>query len=90
MENAHSLTTRIASVKGFRAPHFKSSHFNEFVVTSDADPVKIHRGLLARGVHGGHILGAAFSELKNATLYATTEMHTKADHDKLIAALEAV
>jgi len=90
MESAHSLTTRISGIKGFRAPHFKSPHFNEFVVTSDADPVKIHRGLLARGVHGGHILGAAFSELKNATLYATTEMHTKADHDKLIAALEAV
>ena len=88
VENAHSLATRIAGIEGFRAPHFKSSHFNEFVVTSDGDPAKIHKGLLARGVHGGHVLGAAFSELKNATLCATTEMHTKADHDKLIAALE--
>jgi glycine dehydrogenase subunit 1 len=90
VENMHALSKRINEIKGFRAPHFKSAHFNEFVVSSDTDPEKIHRGLLARGVHGGLVLDRMFPELKQASLYATTEMHTKADHDKLVTALEAI
>jgi glycine dehydrogenase subunit 1 len=50
----------------------------------------IHSHLLSNGVHGGHVLKTEFPELGNAALYATTEMHTKADHDMLIAALEAL
>ncbi len=86
----HALSRQINETKGFRAPHFKSAHFNEFVVSSDHDPNKIHKELLARGVHGGLVLDKMFPELKRASLYATTEMHTKADHDKLVAALEAI
>jgi len=90
IENMRSLSSRIASIKGFEAPRFKSHHFNEFVVTSEASSDKIHKKLLAKVVHGGFILDRAFPELKNSTLYATTEMHSKADHDKLVSALEAV
>ncbi len=88
MESMDSLAKRISRLDGFEAPHFKSAHFNEFVVTSRADTARIHSHLLSNGVHGGHPLKAEFPELGNAALYATTEMHTKADHDKLIAALE--
>ncbi len=88
IENMSSLAGRISRLDGFDAPHFKSAHFNEFVVSSKADPVEIHSHLLSKGVHGGHVLRSEFPELGNAALYATTEMHTKADHDKLIAALE--
>lgn len=90
VENMHSLATRMNSVRGFKAPHFKSVHFNEFVATSDLDSDRVHKGLLANGIHGGLVLDRFFPELKHSALYATTEMHTKADHDKLIAALEAV
>ena len=90
VENMHSLATRINSVKGFKAPHFKSAHFNEFVVSSDLNSDRVHKELLAKGVHGGLVLDRFFPELKHSALYATTEMHTKADHDKLIAALEAI
>jgi len=90
IENMDSLSKRISHLDGFTAPHFKSSHFNEFVVISRTDPATIHSHLLSQGVHGGHILKTEFPELGNAALYATTEMHTKADHDKLIAALEGV
>jgi glycine dehydrogenase subunit 1 len=83
------LALPINSIKGFKAPHFKSAHFNEFVVSSDLDSGKIHKGLLERGVHGGFVLDKDFPELKHSTLYTTTEMHTKTDHDKLIAAMEA-
>jgi len=88
VENANSLSRRMSSVKGFKAPHFKASHFNEFVVTSETSPEKVHGELLRRGVHGGYLLGASFPELKHSTLYCTTEMHSKADHDKLVSTLE--
>jgi len=90
MENMGLLAERISLMEGFEAPHFKAAHFNEFVVRSDTDPDRIHTHLLSSGIHGGHLLKAEFPELGNATLYATTEMHTKADHDKLIAALEGL
>ncbi len=90
VENMQALSARINAIKGFRSPRFKAAHFNEFVVTSELDSHRIHKGLLAKGVHGGHILDRAFPELGRSTLYATTEMHTKADLDKLIAALEGI
>lgn len=90
VENMRSLSSRMASVKGFRAPHFKGAHFNEFVVTSDADPAKVHRHLLEAGIQGGLPLGGMFPELAHSTLYCTTEMHSKKDHDALVSALEGV
>jgi len=41
-------------------------------------------------MHGGLVLDKMFSELGHSSLYATTEMHTKQDHDRLIAALEGM
>jgi len=90
VENMRSLSKRIGSIKGFKAPHFEGAHFNEFVVSSDHSPEKIHKELLRNGVQGGLQLPSAFPELRHSSLYCTTEMHSKADHDKLVSALEAV
>jgi glycine dehydrogenase subunit 1 len=90
VRNMRDLSARISKVPGFRAPHFKSPPFNEFVVSSDRSAEEIDMALLSRGVQGGLVLTGQFPELGNAALYATTEMHTKADHDRLIGALEAV
>jgi len=90
VSNMRSLASRIDSLEGFSAPRFDAPHFNEFVVTSKAPSEEVHRGLLERGVHGGLVLDKMFPELGHASLYTTTEMHTEEDHDRLIAALEAV
>ncbi|HJX04739.1 MAG TPA: aminomethyl-transferring glycine dehydrogenase subunit GcvPA [Thermoplasmata archaeon] len=90
VENMHSLSKRIGSVKGFKSPHFDAVYFNEFPVSSIHSPEKIHKELLKHGIHGGMILGSAFPELKNSALYCTTEMHSRADHDRLVSALEAI
>jgi glycine dehydrogenase subunit 1 len=90
VENMRSLSKRIGSIKGFKTPHFEAAHFNEFVVSSDRSPEKIHKELLSNGVQGGLQLASAFPELRHSSLYCTTEMHSKADHDKLVSALEAV
>jgi glycine dehydrogenase subunit 1 len=90
VENMRSLSSRIGAIKGFGAPRFKSTHFNEFVVSSEISSDKVHKELLAHGIQGGLVLDRMFPELKNSALYCTTETHSKADHDRLVAALEAV
>jgi len=90
VENMRSLATRINSIKAFKAPRFKATHFNEFVVSSKHLSEKVHRHLLSEGIQGGYVLDRAFPELRDSALYATTEMHSKADHDRLVKALEGV
>ena len=90
VENMRSLSSRIAKIPGFRAPRFSAAHFNEFVVSSDRSAAEIDRALLSKGVQGGLVLTKHFPELGNAALYATTEMHTKKDHDRLVEALEGI
>jgi len=90
VENMRTLAARINSIKAFRAPRFKATHFNEFVVSSEHSPAKVHGLLLSEGIHGGFMLDADFPELRDSALYATTEMHSKADHDRLVKALEGI
>jgi len=51
---------------------------------------EINKGLLARGILGGKDLSKEFPELGNCALYCVTEVHTKADIDGLVEALEEV
>lgn len=88
VENMRALSSRISKISGFRAPHFSAAHFNEFVVSSDRSAAEIDQALLSKGVQGGLVLTEHFPELGSASLYATTEMHTEHDHEKLIEALE--
>jgi len=90
VENMRDLSARIARIDGFKAPRFEGPHFNEFVVTSELPAREVHEGLLRKGVHGGYVLERAFPELGHAALYCTTEMHTRSDHDRLVAALEGL
>ena len=90
VRNMRSLSSRIDSIPGFQAPLFRGAHFNEFIVRSEKSPSQIHKALLTEGIHGGLVLADMFPELGNSTLYATTEMHTREDHDRLLGALEGM
>jgi len=90
IRRAKQLAGRIDPLERFEAPVFPGAHFNEFVVKSDIPYVKVHRALLAAGVHGGLPLTAHFPELGEAALFATTEVHTEADYGRLLAALEGI
>lgn len=90
VRNMMELSRRIAKIKGFVAPAFEAPHFNEFVVRSDVPSDRIHKELLARDIQGGFVLDRHFPELKNSSLYATTEMHSRQDFERLISALEAI
>lgn len=90
VRNMRDLSSRISKIPGFRAPHFSSPHFNEFVVSSDMSAEKVDSALLSKGIQGGLVLTRQFPELGNAALYATTEMHTRRHHDMLVEALEGI
>jgi glycine dehydrogenase subunit 1 len=88
LENMRSLSRGMDALDGFDAPVFDAPHFNEFVVRSSIPAEDISRDLLERQIHGGVSLERWFPELRGCALYATTEMHTEADHGRLLAALE--
>ena len=56
VENMRSLATRINAIKGFKAPRFNATHFNEFVVSSEHSSEKVHSHLIAEGIQGGYVL----------------------------------
>ncbi len=88
-ERSEKLANLINSVSGFQAPKFKN-HFNEFVVISDFTYEKLYKHLRDHGIQIGYNLQPQFQELGNATLWATTELHTQEDYEILKNALEVL
>jgi glycine dehydrogenase subunit 1 len=84
---------QMSKLKGVLAPVFQGPHFQEFVVSFEGTGMtveEINEGLLARGILGGKDLSKEFRELDGCALYCVTEVHTRADIDRLVDALEEV
>lgn len=78
------------AIPGVRAPGFASPAFKEFVVdfTGTGKTVaRINQALLDAEIFGGNDLSGDFPELGQTALYCVTEIHTKADIDRLADAL---
>jgi glycine dehydrogenase subunit 1 len=93
MSRSRYAALQIDQIKGIRAPLFQSSHFKEFVVNFDGTGrtvAQVNKALLARGIFGGKDLTVEFSALGHSALYCVTEVHTKADIDRLVSALKEV
>ena len=88
--NARSLMARIDELDGFYAPVFQAYHFNEFVVRTSMRPEKLNKHLARKGIIGGLDLARHVPRMNEHVLFATTEMHSETDHDRLIAALKEV
>jgi glycine dehydrogenase subunit 1 len=91
MQKSHYAIKRMSEIGGIKVPVFNSCHFEEFTANFDATRKtvsQVNRALLNSGVIGGKDITGEFPELGNTALYCVTEMHTKADIDKLAAALE--
>ncbi len=89
--NSHYLQRRINEIPGLSAPKFGSFHFKEFLVSAEsADWRVVARKLLEKGILIGPWVGRWFPELRDSVLIATTERHSKADLDALVAALREV
>ncbi|MBO3803020.1 MAG: aminomethyl-transferring glycine dehydrogenase subunit GcvPA [Candidatus Brockarchaeota archaeon] len=93
MQRSHYAMKEVSKIKGVRCPAFKSPHFKEFVVNFDGTGKavrEINKALLSHKIFGGKDLTKEFPELGNSALYCVTEVHTKADIDKLTEALKEV
>jgi glycine dehydrogenase subunit 1 len=93
MARARYAMLRLDAVDGVRAPAFRAAHFQEFVVDLNGTGrtvAEINRGLLARGIQGGHDLSGDFPGLGQCALYCVTEVHSQADIDRLADALQEV
>lgn len=94
MQLSRYAAMQIATIQGVRAPLFGAPCFKEFVVSFDGTGktvADVNAALLAQGIFGGKDLSSEFPELGNSALYCITEVHNKADIDRLVAAVrEAV
>ena len=85
--------SRLSSIPGVRAPALTGTPLKEFVVDFGATGrtvAEINAALLARGIFGGVDLSREFPELGQAALYCVTEVHSRADIDRLAAAVAEV
>ena len=93
MQRSHYAMRRLGALPGVQAPRFAAAHYKEFVVDfSETGKTvgEINAALRARGIFGGHDLSGEFPDLGQSALYALTEVHTQADIDRLVAAIEEV
>jgi len=91
MQRSHYAINRLSEMRGIKVPLFESCHFEEFSANFDAagkTASQVNESLMSSGIIGGKDISSEFPELGNAALYCVTEVHSKADIDKLAAALE--
>jgi glycine dehydrogenase subunit 1 len=81
---AHYVADRLQE-KGYKLT-FNAPFFQEFAL-SGVTPAQT-KNLLKKGILSGVDLGFRYPELKGNTLWAVTEVRTRAELDNLVAALE--
>lgn len=94
LQRSHYAAARLGRIQGVRAPALSGPFFQEFVVDyrGTGRSVKaVHRALRRRGIFGGLDLGPEFPEFSGCSLACVTEVHGRADIDRLVEAVrEAV
>jgi glycine dehydrogenase subunit 1 len=87
---SHYAARRLGEIDGVRA-RFPDGFFKEFVITFDGTTVAdVNRGLRERGIFGGLDLSRDFPELGQSALVCVTEVHARADLDRLADAVNEV
>jgi glycine dehydrogenase subunit 1 len=93
LANTHYAIRRLSRVKGLRVPVIEGAHFKEFTVNTDESGKSIHtynRGLLQRGIQGGHPVDKEFPEFGNTALLCVTEIHSQDEINKLVSATDDI
>jgi glycine dehydrogenase subunit 1 len=87
---AHYAAERIAALPGHELVWPETPFFHEFAVRGPKPIQALNEELLANGIIGGYDLSLDYPALKNTSLYAFTEMNTKAEIDYLVDTLAEV
>lgn len=89
LAKAEYLKQAIAALPGYAIPHAAPT-FNEFVVAvRGGDAGKLTSALAAGDIIAGFDLGRVAASRRDQLLVAVTERHTRADLDRLVAALSS-
>ncbi len=92
LQQAHYAARALGRIKGVKI-RFPEGFFKEFVVNFDVTGktvARINRALLRKGIFGGKDLSQDFPALGQSALYCVTELHSKADIDRLAGALKEI
>lgn len=93
MQRSQYAVKKMNTIAGVKANIFDSVFYKEFIVNFDGagkSVKEINKALLEKGVFGGKDISAEFPELGQSALYCITEVHNKADIDRLVTALTEV
>lgn len=93
MQRSRYAALRLAEVPGLGPPVFRAAHFKEFAVDFEAtgrSVAEVNARLRERGIYGGRDLTAEFPGLGSPALFAVTEIHDRADIDRLAETLTEV
>jgi glycine dehydrogenase subunit 1 len=89
ISNSHYAVKRLSLVKGVSSPYFIGSFFKEFVISySNAKAASVFRQMAKSDVLGGYPIDGSFGLGVEAASFCVTEVHTRADIERLAAALE--
>lgn len=91
LQRSHYAAKRLGRIRGVRSPALRGAFFQEFVVDlrgTGKRAATIRRALLRRGIFAGVPLGRSFPEFRDRVLFCVSEVHTKADIDRLANALQ--
>jgi glycine dehydrogenase subunit 1 len=93
MQRARYAAARLGELPGVEAPALSAPFFKELVVSFEGTGrtvAEVNAGLLERGIYGGKDLSGELPQLGQSALYCVTEIHSKADVDRLVAAVAEV
>jgi glycine dehydrogenase subunit 1 len=93
MKRARYAASRLGELPGVRCPVLAGPFFKEFVVDfgeTGRTVAEINAALRKRGIFGGVDLSTGYPDLGQSALYCVTEIHTRADIDRLVDELGEV
>ena len=85
---AHYTAAEIGKLDGYRVE--TATFFNEFRVTCPKPVAEINAALLEKGILGGYDLQRDYPHAHNEMLVCVTEMNTREQIDRLVAALASI
>jgi glycine dehydrogenase subunit 1 len=89
LQRSHYAARRLAEIEGIHVP-YETGFFKELIVNVDETGrtiADLNRALLEARIFGGQDLSATFPDLGQSALYCITELHTRADIERLAAAI---